>query len=184
MNQPLVPVLADIPPARRRQRRTAERRAGPLVERIAEWSARHNKTAVAGWLLLVAVVFVAGHALGTKSVPSYDPGQSGQAQRTLHQLTGNASAAPTESVLIQALAPGQRFSSDAAMRQATGQVVAALMALPKSTADIQSPFGPGGSHLVSANGQSALVTFQLPGNPGNSTSAEPVDTAVGLFYNY
>jgi putative drug exporter of the RND superfamily len=113
MNQPQGPVLADIPPARRRERRTVERRASPLVERIAGWSARYKKTAVAGWLL-VAVVFVVGHALGAKSVPSYNPGQSGQAQRTLHQLTGNAFAAPSEIVLIQALAPGQRFSSDAA----------------------------------------------------------------------
>jgi RND superfamily putative drug exporter len=142
-------------------------------------SARHKKTAVAGWLLLVAVVCVGGHALGAKSVPSYNPGQSGQAQRTLHELTGNAFAAPSESVLIQPLALGQRFSSDAAMRQAARQVVAALANLPKSAADIQSPFGPGGSHLVSANGQSAVVTFQVPGNPGNSASAvQPAQAAV------
>ncbi len=174
MNRP----LADIP-RDRRVRRTAERRAGPLVERIAGWSARHKKTAVFGWLLLVAAVFVAGQALGARSVPSYSAGQSGQAQLTLHQLTGNASAAPEESVLIQAMAPGQRFSSDAAMRQATRQVVAALAALPKSAAGIQSPLGPGGGHLVSADGGSALVTFQVPGNPDNATSAaRPAQAAV------
>jgi putative drug exporter of the RND superfamily len=171
MHESQLPVLPDVPPGRRGRQRSAERRDGPLVERIAGWSARHKKTVVAGWLLLVAVVFVAGHAVGTKSVPSYAAGQSGQAQRTLHQLTGNDSAAPSESVLIQATAPGQRFSSDPAMRQATRQVVAALTARPRSAADIQSPFGPGGSHLVSANGRSALVTFQVPGNPDNSTSA-------------
>jgi hypothetical protein len=27
---------------------------GPVVERIASWSARHRKTALFGWLLLVA----------------------------------------------------------------------------------------------------------------------------------
>ena len=72
------------------------------MERIAGWSARRRKSALFGCLLLVAVVFVAGHALGIRSVPAYNAGQSGQAQRTLQQLTGNASAAPTESVLIQA----------------------------------------------------------------------------------
>ena len=179
MHDSRVPVAPDAPPGSRGRQRTAERRAGPLVERIAGWSARHKKTAVAGWLLLVAVVFVAGHALGAKSVPAYDSGQSGQAERTLHRLTGNSFAAPSESVLVQALRPGQRFSSDAAMRQATRQAVAALAALPKSASDIQSPFGPGGSHLVSANGQSALVTFQVPGDPGNSTSAvQPAQAAV------
>jgi putative drug exporter of the RND superfamily len=177
MHESQVPVAPDVPRGSGRQ--TAERRAGPLVERIAGWSAQHKKTAVAGWLLLVAVLLVAGHALGTKSVPAYNPGQSGQAERTLHQLTGNASAAPAEDVLIQALAPGQRFSSDAAMRQATRQVAAALAALPKSAADIQSPFGPGGSHLVSAGGQSALVTFQVPGDPDDSASAvRPAQAAV------
>ena len=181
MHESQVPLAPDAPPGSRGRQRTAERRRGPapLVERIAGWSALHKKTAVVGWLLLVAVVVVAGHALGAKSVPAYDPGQAGQAERTLHQLTGNASAAPSENVLIQALAPGQRFSSDAAMRQATSQVVAALAALPKSAADIQSPFGPAGSHLVSANGQSALVTFQVPGDPDNSASAvKPAQAAV------
>jgi putative drug exporter of the RND superfamily len=180
MYQSQVAVWPDLPPGRRgRRRRTTERRAGPLVERVAGWSARHKKTAVSGWLLLIAVVFVGGHALGTKSVPSYGAGQSAQAQRTLHQLTGNASVAPSESVLIQAVAPGQRFSSDAAMRQATRQVVAALAALPKSATDIQSPFGSGGSHLVSADGRSALVTFQVPGNPDNAASTvQPAQAAV------
>ena len=187
MHESQVPVVPDDPPGGRGPQRTGERRpgeqstgerrAGPLVERIAGWSARHRKTAVVGWLLLVAVLFAAGHALGTKSVPVYSPGQAGQAERALHQLTGNASAAPAESVLIQALAPGQRFSADSAMGQAAREVVAALAAAPKSAADIQSPFGPAGSHLVSADGpnapsgQSALVTFQVPGDPDDSPSA-------------
>ena len=178
MNESQVPPLADLP-RDRRGRRAARRRAGPLVERIAGWSARHQKTAVFGWLLLVAVVFGAGQALSAKSVPSYGAGQTGQAQRTLHQLTGNASAAPAESVLIQAVAPGPRFSSDAAMRQATRQVVAALTALPKSAAAVQSPLGPGGGHLVSADGRSALVTFQVPGDPDNAaTTVRPAQAAV------
>ena len=179
MHESQVPVVPDGPPGSRGRQRTDERRPGPLVERIAGWSARHKKIAVAGWLLLVAVVFVAGHALGTKSVPTYDPGQSGQAERALHQLTGNENAAPTESVLIQARTPGHQFSADATMQQATRQVVAALAARPKSASDIQSPFGPGGSHLVSADGHSALVTFQVAGDPDNSTTAvQPAQAAV------
>ncbi len=179
MHESEVPVVPDDSPGAHGRPRPAERRAGPLVERIAGWSARHKKAAVAGWLLLVAVVFVAGHALGAKSVPAYDPGQAGQAERTLHQLTGNASAAPTESVLIQALAPGQQFSSDPAMREATRQVVTALAALPKSATGIQSPLGAAGSDLVSPDGRSALVTFQVPGDPGNSpTAVQPAQAAV------
>ena len=37
-----------------------------VTERVAGWSARHRKTAVFGWLLLVAAIFMAGQALGTR----------------------------------------------------------------------------------------------------------------------
>jgi hypothetical protein len=48
----------------------------PIVERVAGWSARHRKTAVFGWLLLVVVAVAVGHQLGTSNVNSYDPGQA------------------------------------------------------------------------------------------------------------
>ena len=47
---------------------------GPVVERIAGWSARHRKTALFGWLLLVAGAVVISGMLGTKNLNSYDPG--------------------------------------------------------------------------------------------------------------
>ena len=53
----------------------------PLVERIAGWSAAHRKTAVFGWLLLVIAAVMVGQMLGTKKLPSYDPGQVGRAER-------------------------------------------------------------------------------------------------------
>lgn len=64
--------IARHPPGRHKQERIGQRRSGPLVERIAGWSSRHRKTAISGWLLLlVAVMFVAGQAPGTRSAPSY-----------------------------------------------------------------------------------------------------------------
>ena len=141
----------------------------PVVERIAGWSARHRKTAVFGWLGLVAVVFVAGQALGTKSLLSYDAGQSGQAEQTLHRLGVVAPA--VEDVLIQARGPGYTFAGDLAMRQAARQVVAGLGGLPRAAAGIRSPLGPGGQSLVSADGRSALVTFGVPGPADGQASA-------------
>ena len=134
----------------------ATRRRRPVVERIAGWSARHRKTAVFGWLLLVAVVFMAGQALGTKSVPPYDPGQSGQAERALHQLTGDYQPAPTENVLIQG---GTHAVRDHAARA----VQAALRGVPSSAADIKGP-------LASADGRSDLVTFTVPGKAADVTT--------------
>ena len=69
-----------------------------------------------GWLALVALVFVGGQALGTKSLPAYDAGQTGQAEQALHRLGVVAPA--VEDVLIQARQPGRTFASDPAMRQA------------------------------------------------------------------
>ncbi len=135
----------------------------PVVERIAGWSARHRKTAVLGWLLLVAAVFVGGHLLPASNVQSYDIGQSGQAEQTLHRL--NVTSPPAESVLIQARGPGRTFVSDPQLRQAARQVVAALRARPGSADGIRSPLGPGGRSLISADGRSALATFTIPGNP-------------------
>src|SRR5580700_736611 len=141
------------------------RARSPIVERIAGWSARHRKTAVLGWLLLVAAVLVGGHLLPATNVQSYDAGQSGQAEQTLNRL--NVTFPPAEQVLIQSRSAGRTFATDPALRQAAGQVVAALRGLPHSAVAISSPLGPGGRSLISADGRSALVTFTIPGNSNN-----------------
>jgi len=88
----------------------------PIVERIAGWSARHRKTAIFGWLLLVFAIIAVGQVVGSKSAIQYDPGQSGQAERALHQLTGNDTTLLTEDVLIQARSGNATYEADPAMR--------------------------------------------------------------------
>ena len=112
---------------------------GPLVERVAAWSAAHRKTAVFGWLALVIAAAAIGQLLGTGSVPSYDPGQAGQAERVLNQP--GVQSRPAEEVLIQARAVGATFASDPGMRQAAGQIAAALHRLHGTARDIHSPAG-------------------------------------------
>jgi putative drug exporter of the RND superfamily len=141
----------------------------PVVEAIAGWSARHRKTAVFGWLALVAVAYIIGQLLGTPNLPQNDLGQAGQAEQTLENL--GVSAPQAEEVLIQARTPGATFASDPAMRQAVSQVAAKLSRLPGAAAGIRSPLRPGGKALVSANGRSALVTFTVPGPATDETTA-------------
>jgi putative drug exporter of the RND superfamily len=143
----------------------AIRSGPPIVERIAGWSTRHRKTAVLGWFLLVVAVFVGGHMIPGTNVQSYDAGQSGQAEQTLNRL--NVTFPPAESVLIQSRTPGASYATDPQLRQATEQVVAALHSLPHAAAGIRSPLSSGGASLISANGRSALVTFNVPGNSSN-----------------
>jgi RND superfamily putative drug exporter len=164
MRQPSGSVLPETEP----HREPPHRSRAPVVEQIAGWSARHRKTAVLGWLVLVAAVFVAGHMLPAKNVPAYDAGQSGQAEQTLHRL--GATTPPRENVLIQqrgSAGPQRTFATDPAMRQAVRQVTAALTSLPHTARGIASPLDPGRAGLVSADGRSALVTFHLPGDGSN-----------------
>src|SRR6478735_5330437 len=137
----------------------------PIVERVAGWSARHRKTAVFGWLLLVVVAVAVGHQLGTSSVNSYDPGAAGKAERVLARPVVQQPNA--ESVLVQGRSAGQTYASDPEMRQAVRDVVAALRGLPGSATGIESPLTSPG--LV--NGRSALVTFNVAGKPGNDDKA-------------
>src|SRR6266566_574478 len=85
--RPVLGAMDTKPPAR-----------APIVERVAGWSARHRKTAVFGWLLLVVVAVAVGHQLGTSNVNSYDPGQSGRAERIQNQVAPAQYNAFAESV--------------------------------------------------------------------------------------
>jgi putative drug exporter of the RND superfamily len=146
-----------------------KRTHAPVVERVAGWSARHKKTAVFGWLLLVIAAVVVGQRLGTSNVSSYDPGQAGQAERVLNRPV--VQQPDSESVLIQGR-PGQTYGHDPQLQQAVHQVVAALRAVPRSATGIASPLTSGdlvGAGLIS--GRSALVTFNVAGPPGNDDQA-------------
>jgi putative drug exporter of the RND superfamily len=131
-----------------------------VVERIAGWSAQHRKTAVIGWLVLVAAAIVVSQLLGTKNLPSYDPGQSGQAERVLAR-PGVTQPAAEHVLIAERAGRAGTFATDPQLRQAARQVVTALSALPHAAADITSPLGAGGHGLVSADGRSALVTFTV-----------------------
>ena len=141
----------------------------PAVETIAGWSARHRKTALFGWLALVAVAYLIGQLLGSPSLQQNDLGQAGQAEQTLQHL--GVTTPTTEAVLVQERSPGQTFATDPAMRQAVSQVAAALAKVPGAATGIRSPLSPGSGALVSANGRSALVTFTVPGPAADVNAA-------------
>ena len=145
----------------------------PMVERIAGWSARHRAIALIGWLMLVAGAVVIGNMLGTKNLNSYDPGQAGQAERVLSRP--GVVQRYSESVLVQTR-DGRTVASDPQARTAIRQVTVALRRMPGVATDIQSPLAPGGTGLaagghglISRDGRSALVTFEVAGNVNNAT---------------
>ena len=164
MHHPRTSVLPISPPAEAHGPPPGDHARPNLTERVAGWSARHRKTAVFGWLLLVAAIFIVGQALGSRNLPQYDAGQSGQAERVLHQVAPAQYDMYAETVLIQATAAGATFATDPAMRQAVSQEAVLLAALPGYATGITTPLSAGGQALVSRDGRSALVTFDVPGN--------------------
>jgi RND superfamily putative drug exporter len=148
-----------------------------VVERVAGWSARHRKTALIGWLLLVVGAVMISSMLGSKNLNSYDPGQAGQAERVLAR-PGVVQPA-SETVLIQAKTGTRTVASDPEIRRAIRQVTAALSAMPKVATGIESPLAAGGGKLISRDGRSALVTFNLAGDPNNADqTVVPAERAV------
>ena len=152
----------------------------PVVERVAGWSARHRKTTVFGWLILIiAAVVIGGMASGTKKT-AYDPGEAGRAGRA---LDASGISQQTESVLVQSRS-GASFASDADFRSGVADVAAALRAIPGSAAQVRSPLDNAKETkaLVSKDGRSALVTFVVAGNKDDAdkTVAKPLATVAQI----
>ena len=149
-----------------------------MVERIACWSARHRIAVVVGWLVLAGTALLAGQLLGTQSQQQYDPGQAGRAEQMLHQL--GVVSPPQETVLIQARgsSPGDSYARSPQMRRAVADVVRALQGLPRAARDIRSPLSPGGQSLVSADGRTALVTFDVGGPHASADATVSRDLAA------
>jgi putative drug exporter of the RND superfamily len=148
------------------------------VERIACWSAKYRKTAVALWLAMMAAAFIGGQFVTSAGVQQYDPGQAGRGEQVLTQL--GVVTPPAESVLIEARSGERRLEHDAEaqVRRVAKDVVAALEAMPNAADDVRAPFGPAGRGLEAAHGTAALVTFNVAGPNANADSTVLLDLAA------
>jgi len=144
-----------------------------LSSRLGGRSAAHWKRTVVLWL---AFVLVAGGLAGaTKKLTDADS-TSGQSSTALHILDDAHFKQPAnESVLVQsATLP----ATAPAFRRAIGSVETRLRAFPQLTR-IRSPFDGGGSDLVSQDGRSALIQFDVSGKADKAyKQVQPVLDAV------
>ncbi|HEY3868910.1 MAG TPA: MMPL family transporter [Actinocrinis sp.] len=148
---------------------------GGIAARVAAWSVRRRKIVVVGWLALVVLVSLHGSIVKTvdASTTQATVGQSGQALRILQQAGLTPPAA--ESVLIQS---GTETSTDPAFKAAVADVVSELGTVPAAV-DVTSPYKASG--LISADGRSALVTFNVTGSADTADSRiTPALHAVGV----
>src|SRR5215204_6145553 len=142
-----------------------------LAARAGRWSAAHWKTATFGWLAFVIVAVLIGGAVGTKTLGDTDglPGESGRMAKILDE---DFKTPAGETVLVQS---DTLDATSTQFRSAIEDVVGAISALPV-VANLESPLEPASDDQVSPDGKSAIVTFDIRGDP--ATAADRVDSVV------
>src|SRR3954469_13397886 len=150
-------------PTRRDTDVTASRN---LAARAGRWSARHRKTAVFGWLGFVVLAIVLGSLIPPAEITRAegDVGPTAQAQRILDAHGWHDPA--SEMVLVQHRGGATEDAATAALTDLVD-----TLGRTANVTDVASPLS--GAPLVSADGRSSLVTFDLTGKP------EDADSTVG-----
>ncbi len=130
-----------------------------LAARMGRWSAQHRKKAIWGWLVLVFLAFAIGGAVGTKTQDAAQTGvgESGSAERTIDNAFPKHQV---EQVLIQS---DSSTATDPSFRGVVNSTQRRLEAVPYTQA-FESPYAPGNSGQVSADGHSALIRFEIAGD--------------------
>ncbi|MEU9775570.1 MULTISPECIES: MMPL family transporter [unclassified Streptomyces] len=141
-----------------------------FAARAGGWSARHRWAAVGIWVLFVVVSVLAGGATGTEELGN---GQLRGETTRAEQIVDEAGIVEPagENVLVQA-EDGALTSQDAAFRSAVDAVVTAVQGTGEVTA-VVSPYDSGS---ISRDGRSALVAFDIKGDP--ETAPDRVGTVL------
>ena len=145
-----------------------------LASRAGRWSAAHWKTATLGWLAFVVLALVLGGAVGTKSLGDSEgiPGESGRMEKILEE---NFKRPAGETVLIQS---DRLTTQSPAFEAAVDDVARRVTAIPAVT-NVRSPLQRTNADQVSADGHSAIVRFDIRGDPEQVVDKiDPVIAAV------
>ncbi|MGH3132211.1 MAG: MMPL family transporter, partial [Gaiellaceae bacterium] len=142
---------------------------------MGRWSASHRKAAIFGWLAFVIAAVMIGGAIGTKRLDSDElgVGESGRAQEIVD--AGAFADAADETVLVSS---GSRTTKDPEFRSVIAEVVRTV-SRQEGVSNVTSPLDRGGSPLVSKDGRSALVQFEVSDVDEQATSlVAPVLEAI------
>jgi len=146
-----------------------------LAGRAGRWSAAHWKTAALGWIAIAILAVAAGSVVGAKQMKSWAiaNGESRRAEQML--ASGDFRAPARESVLVQSR--DHSFGS-AAFTVVVRDVRRALSTQP-NVAHLVTPGGNTASGLVSKDRRSALVQFDVRGDPEDASDRiAPVLSAI------
>src|SRR5881275_2131822 len=141
-----------------------------IAARMGRWSANHWKTAVFGWIAFVVAALFVGQLVGTKNIDQNDA-NVGQSHRADHILkdAGFQSDPQTEIVLVQSTT---LTAGSPAFRAVVNDVVSAVSPF-KTIKNLRSPYDADRGDLVSRDGHTALVEFDMKGT--NAAATKKID---------
>jgi RND superfamily putative drug exporter len=146
-----------------------------FTARAARWSARHRRAAVLGWLAFVLFAFVVGSNAGVVTMrdEEYGIGDSRAAERVL------AREFPTERAREMVLIQSRSDRLGRAELEATVDDLVARLSRVPAVAAIESPLDADNTGQLSKDGRSALLTFQITGDPDSAEDrVEPMLAAT------
>jgi uncharacterized membrane protein YdfJ with MMPL/SSD domain len=146
-----------------------------LAGRAGRWSAAHWKTAAFGWIALSVLAVALGNLVGPKEMKDWQiaNGESRRAAQILDSAGFDLRA--RESVLVQSKTTTIKDDTFSA----TVASLVQTLALQKDVTNIVSPINRPTAGLVSADGHSALVQFDVKGKAEDADQKiAPIMTAV------
>jgi hypothetical protein len=146
-----------------------------IAARAGRWSAAHWKTAVSAWIAFSVVAIALGSIAGTRMLKQADTAAGGtkKAEQILRDAGFTNQAG--ESVLVQSKS---QTISDAGFRAVVSDVARTVKTVPV-TQRVRSPLAPANSGQIAADRRSALVQFEIRGDPDKSDKkVQPVLDAV------
>ncbi|NEC64129.1 MMPL family transporter [Streptomyces sp. SID9727] len=152
---------------------------GPRVRGVAAraggWSARHRWAAVTIWVLFVVLAMGLGSAAGRVDVKESEQmsGEVGRAGQIIEDAGLKDPAG--ETVLIQSEGENGAVAGSAGFRAAVKDVIEAV----QDTGEVAAVTSPYTTKAISADGHSALVQFEMRGDPETASErVAPVLEAV------
>ncbi len=133
-----------------------------LAGRAGKWSAAHWKTAAFGWVILTFSAMILGSAIGLNQLGDSQSGSGQTAQAQAMLARANFLSPATEAVLVQRR-DGARVLGSPTFTVAIASLVQTLERRPELT-NIRSPLDPVHIGLVSADGRSAIIQFDVLGS--------------------
>src|SRR5918997_4235239 len=143
-----------------------------IAARAGRWSAQHRRIAILGWFAFVIAATVAGGMIGTKSLAPAEMGNGSSRAADLAIDKAGFRESSGEQVLLQARS-GE--GSRAALERAAAQLEQRLGVVPH-VERVVSPFDDGVSAVVSEDGRSALLSFEIAGD--DDQAADRVDATL------